>query len=83
MAGQDEAVAALNTVNATLDKISGESSALLVEIQALKDAANNQGGLTAELQAAIDGVVARVQAIDALVPDAPVGGGDQDDDTVR
>lgn len=73
MATQTEAAAVLNELNTKLDKISGETSASLAEIQALKDAAqNNQGEVGPELQAAIDAVVARAQALDDLVQDKPV-----------
>lgn len=73
MATQTEAAAVLTQLNTKLDKISGETAASLAEIQALKDAAqNNQGEVGPELQAAIDAVVARAQALDDLVQDKPV-----------
>lgn len=71
MATQSEAAAALNGIATTLDKVSGETTALLVEIQTLKDAATAAGDVSPELQAAIDAVASRAAAIDALVPDAP------------
>lgn len=71
MATQSEAAAALTGIATTLDKVSGETTALLVEIQTLKDAAAAAANVTPELQAAIDAVAQRAAAIDALVPDAP------------
>ena len=71
MATQAEAAAQLATIAGTLDKVSGETTALLNEVQTLKDAAANAGNVTPELQAAIDAVASRAAAIDALVPDAP------------
>lgn len=71
MSNQAQAAAVLTELNAKLEKISGETSASLAEIQALKDAAaNNDGEVSPELQAAIDAVVSRAQALDDLVADA-------------
>lgn len=76
MSTQAEAAAQLATVAATLDKVSAESTALLVEIATLKDlAANAANTVSPELQAAIDAVSTRSAAIDALVPDAPPAAG--------
>ena len=72
MTTQTEAAAALSTVAATLDKVSAETTALLVEIATLKDlAASAAQTVSPELQAAIEAVAGRAAAIDALVPDAP------------
>lgn len=71
MTTQAEAAASLQSVSATLDKVSAETSGLLAEVQALKDAAANSDSVSPELQAAIDAVTSRASAIDALVPDAP------------
>jgi len=70
---QAEATAALNRTNETLVKISNETDALLREIERLNaalEAAMAAGGqVTPELQAAIEAVDTRANAIDALVPD--------------
>lgn len=69
---QAQAAAALQTVTATLDKVAAETTGLLVEIATLKDLAAAAGqALAPDLSAAINAVIARANAIDALVPDAP------------
>jgi hypothetical protein len=72
---QAEATAALTATNETLVKISNETDALLREIQTLKDALAAAGGpggtITPELEAAINAVGTRAEAIDQLVPDVP------------
>ncbi len=76
MTTQSEAAAALGTVAATLDKVSAETTSLLVEIATLKDLAAAAGQtVSPELQAAIDAVATRAAAIDALVPDEPPAAG--------
>jgi hypothetical protein len=67
---QAELVEALNGVNASVEKIGTETTALVAEVQALKDALN-AGPVSPEVEAALAAVVARVQAVDDLVPDAP------------
>jgi len=70
---QAEATEALTKTNETLVKVSNETDALLREIDRLKQAldaaiaAGNQ--ITPELQAAVEAVDARANAIDELVPD--------------
>lgn len=64
-----EAVAKLTKTNETLVKVSNETDALLREIEALKAQAEKDE-VSPELQAAIDAVDARANAIDELVPDA-------------
>lgn len=73
MATQAQAASLLTALLGKLDKIGSETSQSLAEIQALKDAAaNNDGEVGPELQAAIDAVVSRAQAVDDLVQDAVV-----------
>lgn len=67
---QAEAAAALQTVVTKLEKVSGETSALVAEVQTLKDAAANADSVSPELQAAIEALSTRAQAIDDLVADA-------------
>jgi len=70
---QAEAVDALNKTNETLVKVSNETDSLLAEIdrlnKALEAAIAAGGQITPELQAAIEAVDTRANAIDALVPD--------------
>lgn len=61
---QQQAAEKLNTVVTQLEKVQ-------TEIQALKDAAENDGNVSPELQAAIDRVVSAAQATDDLNEDAP------------
>ena len=71
----EEAVAALNSTNETLVKVSNETDALLREIEKLKQELANAGGtggtITPELEAAIVAVDTRAKSIDALVEDVP------------
>jgi len=70
---QAEATAALTATNETLVKVSNETDALLREIDRLNkalEAAMAAGGqVTPELQAAVEAVGTRANAIDELVPD--------------
>jgi hypothetical protein len=72
---QAEATAALTKTNETLVKVSNETDSLLKEIEKLKAelaAAGGAGGtITPELEAAINAVDTRAQAIDQLVADVP------------
>jgi hypothetical protein len=72
---QAEATAALTKTNETLVKVSNETDALLREIEKLKQELANAGGsggtITPELEAAIQAVDTRAQAIDQLVADVP------------
>lgn len=68
----------LDSIGNGIDKVGEETKSLQVEIQALKDAAANQGALTPEMETAINALASRgtsiqakVDAVDALVPDAP------------
>jgi ABC-type transporter Mla subunit MlaD len=69
----DEAIASLNATNETLGKVSGETDALLKEIERLNaalEAAGGAGGtITPELEAAIQAVDTRAKEIDNLVAD--------------
>jgi hypothetical protein len=71
----EEAVALVNSTNATLVKVSNETDALLREIEKLKQELANAGGtggtITAELEAAIKAVDTRAKSIDQLVADVP------------
>lgn len=68
---QTQAVEALKSTAATLDKIREETTGLLVEIATLKDlAASAANSVSPELVAAINAVAGKASAIDALVPDA-------------
>lgn len=70
MATQAEDAAALQKVAEQMDKVAGETAQLLVKIEELKTAAQNSDVVSPELQAAIDAVAVKAQAIDDLVPDA-------------
>lgn len=61
---QQQAAEKLNLVVTQLEKVQ-------TEIQALKDAAENDPNVSPELQAAIDRVVSAAQATDDLNEDAP------------
>lgn len=66
---QTELVEALDTVNVAVEKIGTETTALLAEVQTLKDTIE-AGTVSSEVEAALAAVVARVKAVDDLVPDA-------------
>jgi hypothetical protein len=66
---QVELVEALNAVNSTVEKIGTETTALIDEVQTLTDTIN-AGTVSPEVEAALAAVVARVKAVDDLVPDA-------------
>ena len=71
----EEAIASLNATNETLGKVSGETDALLKEIErltaALEAAGGTGGTITPELEAAIQAVDTRAKSIDELVADIP------------
>lgn len=72
MTAQEQAAEDLRQVSLKLKKIGGETSTLLEKIKALEDAAaNNAGGISDELQAAINDVKEQAQVVDDAVPDAP------------
>jgi len=66
---QDELLANLTALDSAVEKIGTETTALLIEVQALSDALAAAGNTTAEVDAALAAVQARVAAVDALVPD--------------
>lgn len=72
---QEEATASLVKTNETLVKVSNETDALLRQIEVLKKALEDAGGvggtITPELEAAIKATDARANAIDQLVEDVP------------
>lgn len=74
MASQDEAIAKLNAIEANLEKVGGETSALVAEVAALKEQIANLPNSDAkqELMDAIDRVGARVKTIDDFVADPEV-----------
>lgn len=79
----DELLAAVQAANANLDaakavvdKIAGETTGLVTEVQTLKDLLAASGAPSPELQAAVDALSARVvtlqaslASVDGLVPD--------------
>ena len=67
---QDELLQNLTALDGAVEKIGAETTALLIEVQALTDALAAAGNTTAEVDAALAAVQARVAAVDALVPDA-------------
>lgn len=66
---QQELIDALNGVNEAVGKVGTETAALIAEVQTLKDAIE-AGLVTPEVEFALAAVVARVKAVDDLVPDA-------------
>lgn len=66
---QAELVEAIVAVGDKLQKIGAESSAMIDEIFALRDLI---GQASPEVEAALLALQARAQAVDDLVPDAPV-----------
>lgn len=67
---QAEALVVVQETALKLEKVSGETTALLAEVQTLKDAAANASDLSPELSAAIEAISTRATAIDDLVADA-------------
>jgi len=72
MATQQELAAQINQISTQVGKIKDESNATLQKVQELQDVINNQGGVSPELQQAVDNLKAQVQVVDDLVTDAPV-----------
>jgi ABC-type transporter Mla subunit MlaD len=68
---QAETLELLNSTLDTLNKVGGETTQLLGEVQALKDALANAGSNTPEVDAALAALAERAAAIDGMVPDAP------------
>ncbi len=68
MATKQEAIERLDAIDATLSKVSGETTQLLQEIQDLKDAAQNEG-VSEDVMARINAVADRATSIDDQVAD--------------
>lgn len=68
---QDELLVKLTDLDAAVEKIGTETTALLAEVQALTDALAAAGSTSPEVDAALAAVQARVASVDAMVPDAP------------
>ena len=68
---QVQLVEKINTAISQLGKIKDESTATLNKVSELQDIIDNQGGVSPELQAAVDQLKAQVQVVDDLVADTP------------
>lgn len=71
MATQAEAAQLLRDHAAKLDKIAGETQSLLDAIEDLKEQLANEGEVSPELTEAINLVIGKGDAVDALVNDTP------------
>ena len=72
MTTQAETAAAITALTEKVDKINGETRALLAQIADLQQALTQAGANTnPEVIAALERLQARVDAVDALVPDTP------------
>jgi hypothetical protein len=69
MVNQAETVIVLDAVVEKLDKVGGETTALLAEVEALKALVGQGGESSPELLAAVDRVVAKATFVDGLVKD--------------
>lgn len=67
---QQELADQLTALGATIDKIGTETTGLIDAVAALQAALDAGGEVSAEVQAALADVQARVKAVDDLVPDA-------------
>lgn len=67
---QQELLDRLGAVKAAVDKIGGETTALVSEVATLKEALANAGVTSPEVDAAVAAIEERVKAVDDLVPDA-------------
>ena len=67
---QQELLDRLGAVKAAVDKIGGETTALVSEVATLKEALANAGVTSPEVDAAVAAIEGRVKAVDDLVPDA-------------
>lgn len=68
MATKKEAIERLDAIDATLSKVSGETTQLIKEVQDLKDAAQNEG-VSEDVMARINAVADRATSIDDQVAD--------------
>ena len=71
MATQTELAADIANVTAQVAKIGTETAALLQKVTDLQTIIDSQGGVSPELQAAVDALKAQITVVDDLVPDAP------------
>lgn len=71
MATKEQFSAALDSVNAVLATIHSETSALVAEVQALRDQVAS-GEIPDDLMAKLDAITSKATEIDNLVPAAPV-----------
>lgn len=71
MATQAELAQQINQIGQQVGKIKTESEATLTKVNELQDIINNQGGVSPELQSAVDALKAQVQVVDDLVADTP------------
>lgn len=70
MSNQAQLAAALTAIAAQVAKIGTETEGLKAKVQELQDALNNAGNNTPEVEAALQALLAQVQKVDDLVPDA-------------
>lgn len=71
MSTQTEEAARITALLAVVDKIGGETTAALTEIQQLKDIVANMQNADPALTAAVDALAQRLKTVDDLIPDAP------------
>lgn len=71
MGTQTELAADIANVTAQVAKIGTETAALLQKVTDLQTIIDSQGGVSPELQAAVDALKAQITVVDDLVPDAP------------
>ena len=69
MSNQAETLAILQAAAAKITKIGEETKALTKNVQDLKDALNNAGNNTPEVDAALTALTEQLQVVDDLVPD--------------
>lgn len=72
MSTQAELAVILTELTAQVAKIGTETTATLQKVVDLEAALAAAGNVTPEVQAALDALKAQAQAVDDLVPDAPV-----------
>lgn len=70
MATKQELIDGLQTVSTSLDKISGETTALNDKVAELEQALGNVDNIPAEVMTLLDEVKAKVKAVDDMVTDA-------------
>lgn len=70
MSNQAQTLAILTAASEKLTKIGEETKATLQKVEELKDALNNAGNNTPEVDAALTALTNQLQIVDDLVPDA-------------